>query len=100
MRLSEMIDKDYEPLIPFFIKNQKMVFEEMEVALIESDIDQLKFLAHRLKGTAENYGFKQLGQYAHDLEGLVESNTNVGMEDLIVNMKMYLDHVEIIYIEI
>lgn len=100
MSLSEMIDKDYEPLIPFFIKNQKMVFEELEVALVQSDIEQIKFLAHRLKGTAENYGFKQLGKYAHDLEGLVESNASVGIEDLIVDMKMYLDHVKIIYIEI
>jgi len=100
MNLSEMIDKDYEPLIPFFIENQKLVFEEMEVALTTSDIDHIKFLAHRLKGTAENYGFKQLGEYAHDLERLVEGNKTIGVQNLIVNMKTYLDHVKIIYIEI
>jgi len=100
MNLSEMIDKEYEPLIPSFIRNQNMVFNELEVALVSDDVDKIKFLAHRLKGTSENYGFKQLGTYASDLECLVDNNTIFDIKDLIVNMRTYLTLVEIIYIEI
>lgn len=100
MNLSEMIDKEYAPLIPSFIKNQYIVFNELEVALVSDDMDTVKFLAHRLKGTSENYGFKQLGAYADDLEYLLENNTIFDIRELIVNMRTYLNLVEIIYIEL
>ncbi len=100
MNLHEKIDRDYEPLIPLFMKNQKEVILELERAVKASDFNQLKFLTHRLEGTSENYGFLQLGEYSNDLGKMAYMSDTSQMKTLIEKMKLYLEQVEITYIEL
>lgn len=95
-----MIDRDYESLVPFFKTNQSEVLENMMTALGQTDKDQLKFLAHRLKGTADNYGFKSLSQMAEEVEYLLNKDDLKPINELITAMQKYLLQVEIIYIKV
>ena len=100
MNLQEMNDKDYEPLIPIFKKNQKEVIDAMEEALSVCNYNEIKFLTHRLRGTANNYGFMQLGQLGSDLDDLTDLEEKEKMYQLLNEMKVYLEKVQIIYVEI
>ncbi len=100
MKLREIIDRDYEPLIPIFMKNQKEVISELEKAVTMSDFSEIKFLTHKLGGTSDNYGFKQLAEYSNSLKEMAVKGDTTYMMTLIENMKLYLSKVEINYVEL
>ena len=100
MKYYEEIDKDFESLVPFFKSNQAAIFEDMKEALSSEDVDQLKFLVHRLKGTADNYGFKGLNLMAIEMEEQLEELILTDIEMIIDKMEKYIYHVEVTYVEI
>lgn len=62
------IDKDYELLVPVFKKNQIEAIRKIITLLKEKDYDTIKFYGHRIKGTAQNYGFYDIGLIGEYIE--------------------------------
>lgn len=90
------IDKDYEALIPVFLSNHVKLIKALQVASESYNLDEIRFLGHRLKGTAKNYGFDELGTLGEKLELAVEDED---IKTLIIDIKNYMNSVEIMYVE-
>lgn len=66
-----------------YIDRRKKDLDVLKNAIQISDFDQIRFIAHQIKGNAETFGFTDLGEHAKALEVLAESNdTNGSMSEI------------------
>lgn len=66
---SEMAgDEDMRELVEFFVEELQDRIQSLESAFGSNDADQLKTLAHQLKGAAGGYGFPSISECAATLE--------------------------------
>ena len=71
-----------------FVQELDDRMEAIREAFLSDDLNQLKRLAHQLKGSAGGYGFDPIGDVAGDLEaGLIDEEADISfiqerMEDL------------------
>jgi len=99
MREVVYVDEDFESLIPLFIKNQLSALEELKAYVAMKDRDGVKFMAHKIKGSARNFGFKEVGNLGEIIEAKSQDMMVDELTKLINQIKDYLEHVEIKYIE-
>lgn len=92
------IDKEFEELIPIFLENQHKLMDSLDKAVIDEDFETLAFLGHRMAGTAENYGFSEIGKIARVIELIALKSTVEGVKEYCDEIKDYLEHMEIEYI--
>ena len=59
---------EYKALVQKFLDGLTITVENMEAAITNQDWQQLKFLAHTLKGTAGNFGLQEISNIALELE--------------------------------
>ncbi|AEO61930.1 hypothetical protein MYCTH_2097810 [Thermothelomyces thermophilus ATCC 42464] len=85
-------DRDFSaPLVMNFFEQASETFEKMQIALDESNLDELSKLGHFLKGSSATLGFNKIRdncqiiqQYGHKLtvEGEKESDEKVCLEKI------------------
>lgn len=61
-----------------YIDRRQKDLSVLKNALQSSDFEQIRFIAHQIKGNAETFGFSELGEHAKSLELLAESNDESG----------------------
>ncbi len=64
-------DPEMQYLLEFFVERLPDRARSMVVALDSGDLEQLKVLAHQLKGAAGSYGFFPITDLCRDLEARV-----------------------------
>ena len=57
-------DPDMSPIVELFIRELPQRLAAMHSALASANLEQLRTLAHQLKGAAGGYGFPKLGEAA------------------------------------
>ncbi|MCA8987309.1 MAG: Hpt domain-containing protein [Planctomycetaceae bacterium] len=67
-------DADFEPILNQFLVIIPDRRKQIEAHLENGDVDQLKVIAHQLKGAGGGYGFPQLTEVAAALESLCKQN--------------------------
>ncbi|MBF0176034.1 MAG: Hpt domain-containing protein [Magnetococcales bacterium] len=82
------IDKDLAEIVPGYIQNRWRDVEAMRLAVENHDLESLRVMGHRMKGSGAGYGFdaiteigrrvescareEQIGEINHEIEALVE----------------------------
>ena len=86
-----VVDRDLEELIPVFMANRRKDLEELGQALSTTDLEQVRFISHRLKGAAGSYGFSVIEELAQALEFAADGGDLAGATRLV---ETYRDLVE------
>ena len=68
-------DEDMAELISMFVQELPQRVTAIEAASRAGDLDQLKTLAHQLKGSAGSYGFQSITDVAGQLERDLKSSS-------------------------
>jgi HPt (histidine-containing phosphotransfer) domain-containing protein len=82
---SDLVDDDesFAEIVEQFVQGLQKRVDELVGAVQSSDHEQLRALAHRLKGSAGGYGYPVLTQKASELEEHArEQNLDAAMKDL------------------
>lgn len=91
------VAKDLEDLIPTFLKNRAKELDNLRVALAAADFEQLRQLAHRMKGVGVSYGFEHVSALGKRIEDGARSGDRASLQAAIVEYGDYLAKVRIAY---
>jgi histidine phosphotransfer protein HptB len=96
-RITVSVAKDLEELIPTFIKNRAKEIDTLRAALAAGDLEQLRQLGHRIKGTGSSYGFEKVSVLGKQIEDGAKAGDRPGLEARIAEYADYLARVQIVY---
>lgn len=68
IRSSWADDPDMAEILSYFVDDAPAKIERFQEALRRQDYDQIRVLAHQLKGSAAGYGFESLSDLAREVE--------------------------------
>ena len=94
------IDAEIKDLIPGYLENRKAEIIELEQLCEKHDQESIAKISHKLKGNAGGYGFIELGELAKKLEQSAKSAEWKRVSQAIKDMKLYLDQIEVEYVEV
>lgn len=82
---SEFVDDpDMVAIVALFIHELPQRLAAMHVAIAAADHEQLRMLAHQLKGAAGGYGFPNLGEAA----ALIDQAVRAGNDDNVIRSRV------------
>lgn len=93
------INPDIKDLIPKFLSIKQSEISSLEIAIEKKDIKAIAQLAHKIRGSAGSYGFRELGALAAQLESLAQTEVKDEMKTIVSKMKDIIYNSEIIYEE-
>lgn len=93
------VDASFEPLIPKFMTNRKKEIATMAEAVVQSDFDTIRKVAHGMKGVSGSYGFPSMTAAAARLEQAAKVADGESISRNLTALASYLDRVEIVYEE-
>jgi len=93
------LDPKIKNLIPRFLKNKRADAEKLFQIIESGDLEELRKQSHTIKGTSWMYGFKELGDLCFNLEQAARDNDTTHAFQLTVQIKDYLNNVQIVYKE-
>ena len=91
------VAKDIEDLIPTFLSNRQKEIGALRVALAAADFEQLRQLAHRMRGVGNSYGFERVSLIGKQIEDGARSGDKASLEAHIAEYQDYLSKVQIAY---
>jgi HPt (histidine-containing phosphotransfer) domain-containing protein len=96
-KITVIVAKDLEDLIPTFMANRNKELGTLSVALGAGDMEQLRQLGHRMKGVGNSYGFEQISVLGKQIEDRAKIKDLTGLQTLITEYNDYLARVSIVY---
>jgi HPt (histidine-containing phosphotransfer) domain-containing protein len=90
------VDPEIADLIPGFLNNRKKDIENMESCLKVKNFEQIERLGHSMKGSGTGYGFDGISEIGRSIEIAGKEKDIEKIRKGIVDLKDYLDRVEII----
>jgi len=96
-KITVIVAKDLEDLIPTFMANRTKEIGTLSVALGAGDMEQLRQLGHRMKGVGNSYGFEQISVLGKQIEDRAKIKDLTGLQSLITEYTDYLGRVSVVY---
>lgn len=94
----EHISEDLEVLIPSFMDNTYAEIALLEGAVDTEDMKTVQRLGHNIKGSALNYGFKNLSEIGRKIEIAAGNEDRGQVLSLLDELRMYVKRVEISFV--
>lgn len=91
------VDPDLEAIIPRYMEIRFAELAELEQAIKGGDNETTRMLGHKLKGTGASYGFAKLTKLGAAIEISAKENDLATARDLAVEVRSYIENVEIVY---
>lgn len=92
------IDKSYKVLIPKYLKNRYLDINKIIQLVEKNDFIGIKSIAHSMKGSGSMYGVDFISEISEKIENYAEEKNNTLIEMSILEMKNFLDELQINYI--
>ena len=71
------VDSRFQPLLKKYIERLPGMLDHLQTARHDDDVDSLLTVVHRLRGTAENYGFPQITAVADKCETALRTDHSI-----------------------
>ncbi len=81
VRSSFCDDEDFLDLIEMFVDGIEEKKEILRQASVSDQVEELKVLAHQLKGASAGYGFEELSEIAAAFETACKSDDQAAIEE-------------------
>jgi HPt (histidine-containing phosphotransfer) domain-containing protein len=91
----ERIDSDLMELVPRFLDNARMDFEEVVRARSAHDLTTLARIGHSLKGAGAGFGFRVLAEIGTMLEQGAKESNFIAVDSQIAAFAAYLSSVRV-----
>jgi hypothetical protein len=92
------IETELADLLPQYLSNRWADLVAARELLHDGDFTGLAHIAHRIRGTAASYGFRQLGDIAGAIETAAETGDSESIEHRLADYDAFLRSVRIEYV--
>ncbi len=92
------VDEDLEEIMPRYLEIRHKELVELEEAVKAENFDQIRMLAHKLKGTGSAYGFEELTRLGKLIEDKATAKIMEEVPESTAEIRKYLENVEIEYV--
>jgi len=90
----DVLDPDARALIPLFVSTRRTDLAELRAALDVGDLELVRQVGHRIRGTAQSYGFIELGELATALERGSVARDVAEVEQLVARIAQWVAWLE------
>jgi HPt (histidine-containing phosphotransfer) domain-containing protein len=91
------VDPEIADLIPGFLENRRKDIKTIGEALVQGDLEAIRFLGHSMKGAGGTYGFDAITDIGKSLEQAALARDTGGIKKSLQELLVYLDSIEVIY---
>jgi signal transduction histidine kinase/CheY-like chemotaxis protein/HPt (histidine-containing phosphotransfer) domain-containing protein len=84
-------------LIPGFLQDTSSVYKGMKECLAKNDYQNIRTMAHRMRGAGGSFGFQQISDIGENLERAAENRDRDRIQDCLRELSVYLERVEVVY---
>jgi HPt (histidine-containing phosphotransfer) domain-containing protein len=92
------IDLELITVVPDYLENRRLDCQSIERLLADGDLDGIRALAHRMKGSGGSYGFDEITTLGEALERAALVPDSNGIRSVVSRLKSYLSSVSVTYI--
>ena len=92
-----VVDSDLKEIFPLFFDNRESDIKNLKEHLANENYDKIEQIGHQLKGAGGSYGFDYITEIGKKIENLANKNNVKEIEQLIDELKSYMNTVEITY---
>ncbi|MDD5095186.1 MAG: Hpt domain-containing protein [Dehalococcoidia bacterium] len=96
-KITIIVEKDLEDLVPGFLKNRRTDVKSMTEALAQGDFDKIRVLGHSMKGSGGGYGFDAVTDIGRVLEIAAKESATEELQKQIRELEIYLDRITVVY---
>lgn len=96
-KITVVIARDYEDLIPDFLANRRKDLQRIGGALESGDFDAVRFAGHGLKGLGSTYGFEAISELGARLEDSALAEDAGTIARLLSELTDYLDRLQVVF---
>jgi len=92
------IDQELITVVPDYLEDRRQDCHAIERLLDDGDLNGIRALAHRMKGSGGSYGFDEISALGEALERAVLVPDTHGIRTVVSRLKSYLSSVSVMYI--
>ncbi len=92
------IDRELMSVVPDYLESRRLDCHVIECLLLAGDLDGIRLLAHRLKGSGGSYGFDEISAIGEILECAVLVGNVVEIVSSVESLKIYLSRIKVVYV--
>ena len=96
-KIAIVIDIDLEDIVPGYLANRQKDIDDIAQALAKGDIDTIRILGHRMKGSGAGYGFDEITEIGRRIEIAAKEGDSTAIAADRENLMRYLQSIEIIF---
>ncbi|TGE34369.1 response regulator [Desulfosporosinus sp. Sb-LF] len=96
-KITVLVDKDLEELIPGFLENRCQDLNTIREAIKKADYGSIQILGHTLKGLGGGYGFNYISEWGKQLELAAKEEKAIEIMTLVGSLGNYLDNIVITF---
>lgn len=89
------VPKELKDLLPAFMENRRNDLHALRVALMNDDLEGLRFLGDRIKGVAGSYGFVRVAAIARLIEDKAKLGDRTALHWLVEQYASYISNVQV-----
>ena len=90
-----VVQEDVWDLIPTFMENRIKELATLRAAMTEKDFEQLRLIAHRIKGVGASYGFSRISALGKELEDFARAEHLTSIAHILDMYEDYLSKVRV-----
>ncbi|HCE68568.1 MAG: hypothetical protein A2X82_01335 [Geobacteraceae bacterium GWC2_55_20] len=94
------IDDVLRPIVPDFLESRRNDCILIQQFLGEKDYDQIRLLAHRMKGTGGSYGFDEISEIGEIIETASLAADPETIRAQLQRLTEYLERVSVVYVQL
>lgn len=92
------VPKELADLIPDFLANRKKDIAALRTAFAEANLEQLRFVGHRMKGIGASYGFDPITAIGKEIEQAAKEGALTAIGALLDAYDAYLANVRVSFV--
>lgn len=92
------IERELAPVVPEYLENRRLDCLLVEQLLLAGGLDEIRKLAHRMKGSGGSYGFDEISEIGENLEGAAMISDAAGIRLAVESLRRYLSRVTVQYV--
>lgn len=89
-------DEDLIDLIPLYLENRQKDLEILKQAYTQNDLETIRSLGHKMKGSGGGYGLDRISEIGKELEEAAKAQYSDAIQNGIAALQDFLERVDIV----
>lgn len=91
------IDRELEEIVPGYLDNRRKDVIAIRTALENGDMENIRTLGHRMKGSGAGYGFALITEIGRGLEIAAKEGNRAAILQAVEQLESYVQRVRVVF---